>query len=178
MQRAAMRHCVVDTNKLIASALREVKLEAKGREIEWKIEDLPDVQADPPMLRLVFCNLIANAVKYTRSRQRAFIEIKSRVEPHEIIFACVITASGLICKTPQISLAYFSACTTAKILKARALTRHRAAHRASSRRARLGRRQRRQWRLLYFSLLRHETFDARERACESTAYAEETGVGH
>lgn len=179
MQRAAMRHCVVDTNKLIASALREVKLEAKGREIEWKIEDLPDVQADPPMLRLVFCNLIANAVKYTRSRQRAFIEIKSRVEPHEIIFCVRDNGVGFDMQNSANLFGVFQRLHNSEDFEGTGIglaTVQRIVRRHGGRvwaEGSVG-----NGACFYFSLPRHETFDARERTYESTAYAEETGVGH
>ena len=43
--------------------------------IVWKIPPLPMVQADPAMLKLALANLLGNAVKFTRPRDPAQIEI-------------------------------------------------------------------------------------------------------
>ncbi|MGO8791166.1 MAG: PAS domain S-box protein [Terriglobia bacterium] len=46
-----------------------------GREIEWKIDTLPFVECDPMLMKQVFVNLLANAVKFTRLRNPAVIEV-------------------------------------------------------------------------------------------------------
>ena len=56
-------------------AVEGLQMETNGRQIAWKIGDLPEVEADPAMLRQVWINLVANAVKYTRPRNPAEIEV-------------------------------------------------------------------------------------------------------
>src|SRR5262249_48147136 len=51
----------------------------------WQVADLPDVRGDKPMLQLVISNLLANAVKYTRGRTPAKIEIGSRNSAEETV---------------------------------------------------------------------------------------------
>jgi signal transduction histidine kinase len=51
--------------------------DAAGRDIAWRIGDLPTVDGDAPLLRIVLVNLIANALKFTRLRRQAQIEIGS-----------------------------------------------------------------------------------------------------
>lgn len=62
-------------NSLVDEVLRDLKSEMKGRDIEWRIGDLPFVECDPGLMKQVFSNLIANAIKYTRPRKRAVIEV-------------------------------------------------------------------------------------------------------
>jgi PAS domain S-box-containing protein len=63
----------------LGSIVKEVQSllgpEAEGRKVEWKIGDLPFVECDPTLVRLVFQNLIGNALKYSRPRSPAVIEI-------------------------------------------------------------------------------------------------------
>ncbi len=86
MGRTEMRRTVVDTNDIVRDVLDTIQQETEGRTIDWHIERLPKVQADPSMLRLALQNLISNAVKYTRTRPEAIIEMGSRQENGETIF--------------------------------------------------------------------------------------------
>jgi light-regulated signal transduction histidine kinase (bacteriophytochrome) len=52
-----------------------------GRRLEIVIGDLPFCQADPNLLKQVWTNLISNALKYTRKRDVARIEIGCRSQP-------------------------------------------------------------------------------------------------
>src|ERR1700722_3037466 len=52
-----------------------LKQDCDGRLIEWRIAKLPFVECDPTLIRLVFQNLISNALKYSRPRSPAIIEI-------------------------------------------------------------------------------------------------------
>ena len=60
---------------LAEEARRELRHETEGRTVEWAIGTLPEVQGDALMLRQVFINLLANALKYTRKRSLAKIEV-------------------------------------------------------------------------------------------------------
>ncbi|MEJ2157301.1 MAG: PAS domain S-box protein [Desulfobacteraceae bacterium] len=67
----------VDLGKLVRLVIHDLELDAAGRDIHWSIGDLPRVEADDAMLRIVMSNLISNALKFTRSRSQARIEIGS-----------------------------------------------------------------------------------------------------
>ena len=87
MGRSEMGRAKVSLSSMVAGVLREMDSEVKGRSIEWTIADLPVVEADAAMLRLVFANLIGNAIKYTRTRDRARIEIgATNGGPEVVIF--------------------------------------------------------------------------------------------
>jgi light-regulated signal transduction histidine kinase (bacteriophytochrome) len=64
---------------LVARIQQELEPDLKGRALTWETGDLPEVEGDPTLLHQVFFNLISNAVKYTRKRESARIEIGSKV---------------------------------------------------------------------------------------------------
>nr|WP_304503100.1 MULTISPECIES: PAS domain-containing protein [Myxococcaceae] len=75
MGRAALRPARVELRALVDEVVRELAPDARGRQVEWRVGALPEVHADPAMLRQVLRNLLANALKYTRPRERAVIEV-------------------------------------------------------------------------------------------------------
>ena len=75
--RAETQKTLVNLAQLVKEALNEVREDTEGRNIAWKIGTLPDCYGDRSMLRLVLVNLISNAVKFTRTRPQAAIEIGS-----------------------------------------------------------------------------------------------------
>jgi len=62
-------------NSLVDDVLADRRLEIKGRNIEWRIGQLPLADCDPVLMKQVFDNLLANALKFTRPRQPAVIEV-------------------------------------------------------------------------------------------------------
>lgn len=60
---------------IVNEVLAELAPDCEGRQIEWKVGDLPAVECDPGLMKQVFQNLLLNAVKFTRSRSQAFIEV-------------------------------------------------------------------------------------------------------
>ncbi len=78
---------VTGLNTIVKEVLAILQADMAGRQLEWRIADLPAVECDPTLLRLVFQNLISNAIKYSRSRTPAVIEVGRRaVDGHEAIF--------------------------------------------------------------------------------------------
>jgi PAS domain S-box-containing protein len=73
--RAETHKTMVSLEQLVEEALAEVRQDAEGRNIVWRVGGLPAWYGDRSMLRLVLVNLISNAVKFTRTRSQAEIEI-------------------------------------------------------------------------------------------------------
>jgi len=89
MSRTEMRQGLVSLPDLVAEIRNELRPELEGRAVEWKIGALPEVRGDRAMLRLVFMNLLQNAIKYTRQRQPAVIEIGSQsANDEDVISVC------------------------------------------------------------------------------------------
>lgn len=84
MGRSALRLSDVDLNALISAIRTDLAPDYQGREIVWDIAPLPKVYADPAFINLALQNLIANAIKYTRGREPARIEILAFEHPKEI----------------------------------------------------------------------------------------------
>lgn len=87
MGRAEMRKISIDMNALVKEALQELEIDVRGRDIRWDIGELPRVEGDPIMLRLVMINLIANALKFTRTKKQAIIGINAATQKKEFVFS-------------------------------------------------------------------------------------------
>jgi len=86
MGRVEMSRTVVNMDPLVQETLQMLDTETVGRDIVWQIESLPEIKGDPSMLKIVWQNLLANAIKYTRPRSEALIEIGSTSKGGEYIF--------------------------------------------------------------------------------------------
>ncbi|MFK4440898.1 chemotaxis family two-component system sensor kinase Cph1 [Caballeronia udeis] len=85
MGRAALRPVSVDLNQLVRSVAQEFGAETAGRKVEWVIPELPSVTGDPAFLQIALRNLFSNAVKYTRTRESAKIELSVNSTADEYI---------------------------------------------------------------------------------------------
>ncbi|WP_409460004.1 ATP-binding protein [Stenotrophomonas maltophilia] len=75
MGRSTLGRVRLDMAAVVEDVRQSLALDYAGRAMQWQIAPLPEVEADPTMIRLVWQNLLANAIKFTRERDATLIEI-------------------------------------------------------------------------------------------------------
>jgi light-regulated signal transduction histidine kinase (bacteriophytochrome) len=86
MGRAALRPVRIRMGELVNGCIERLGPESLSRRIEWKVDPLPDVIADPAFLQLALYNLLSNAVKFTAQSDPAVIRITSEQLSEEVVF--------------------------------------------------------------------------------------------
>jgi len=99
--RTEMRKTSIGMNQVVKDAIKQVEISTKDRNIEWEIANLPAAYGDYNLLLLVWINLVDNAVKYTRKREKAIIQIDCHKEKDEYIFRICDNGAGFDMKYAQ-----------------------------------------------------------------------------
>ncbi|MGD9098899.1 MAG: ATP-binding protein [Anaerolineae bacterium] len=73
--RRSMKKKTITPADLVRQVWAGMKAEWAGRDVALTVDKLPACQADPDLLELVLNNLLSNALKYTRQRERARIRV-------------------------------------------------------------------------------------------------------
>jgi light-regulated signal transduction histidine kinase (bacteriophytochrome) len=78
----------VGLGALLQEVIMEFEPETKGRDIDWRIGELPAVTGDRAMLHMVLVNLISNALKFTHKLAKAEIEVGCQpgLETETVVF--------------------------------------------------------------------------------------------
>jgi hypothetical protein len=92
--RSALQFDRVDMTLLADAAANEVRAQYVGPEPQIDIADLPPVQADPVVIRQVWCNLIGNALKYSAKRANPKISVSGRIDNGEAIYQVEDNGAG------------------------------------------------------------------------------------
>jgi len=84
--RTELKKSTIKMKQVLDDAISEVEPSIENRTVDFQISELPDVIGDYNLLRMVWINLLDNAIKYTRPRKKAVIKIDCKKEKKEYIF--------------------------------------------------------------------------------------------
>jgi two-component system sensor histidine kinase/response regulator len=78
----------VDMDALFRNTFGEIAKPLKERDIIFTIEEkLPEVTGDVVLLKQVISNILSNAVKFTRNKDQAKINVKHSIEENKVCFS-------------------------------------------------------------------------------------------
>ncbi len=89
LRRQSLRLRHSEFNPIVDEVISVLQPECEGRDVEWRIAELPALDCDPVLMGQVFQNLLSNALKYTRGRSRAVIEVDSIQQPEKPVIILV-----------------------------------------------------------------------------------------
>lgn len=86
LHRQPLRRRAVHLGTLLASVLEDLAQTPRSKVLHLTVGELPDCQADPTMVREVLGNLVGNAIKFSRTRAVAQVEIGSLERSGECVY--------------------------------------------------------------------------------------------
>jgi light-regulated signal transduction histidine kinase (bacteriophytochrome) len=86
LSRAPLHKQEVNTDELVRGVLEDLGPQQEGRRIDLRIGDLPACTGGATLLKQVWVNLLSNALKYTRRREAAVVEIGCQRTPEGDVF--------------------------------------------------------------------------------------------
>lgn len=84
--RQSLRKQQTDMTQLVSLVLEDLRDEQAGRSIKISVGHLPACEADPALMKIALTNLLQNALKFTRTREEARIEIGCQPRGHESVY--------------------------------------------------------------------------------------------
>jgi light-regulated signal transduction histidine kinase (bacteriophytochrome) len=92
LSRRPLEKRTVNLSTLVPQVLSELQGECEGRIVDIRITSLPDCLGDPSLLKEVFRHLLSNALKFTRNKEKAVIDVRCHREGEEL--HCFILDNG------------------------------------------------------------------------------------
>ena len=101
----------LDIGGLIGEIWEELKAASPDRRLTLKTAKIPPCMGDQGLIKQVFVNILANAVKFTKTREEALIEVGENAEGDGLPITSGTTASDSTCNTMTRCSAFSSAST-------------------------------------------------------------------
>lgn len=86
MGRQSLKKVKVFPNDIVGQALEELKGSYEGRTVDLAVSDMAACEADPALLKVVYVNLLSNALKFTKNREVARIDIGSMKDGEKDVY--------------------------------------------------------------------------------------------
>ncbi len=86
LSRAELQHKKINSKNMVTQVIESFSDEIVGRNVEINVSDLPNIRGDETLIKQVWINLISNALKYSKNKERAVINIGGTVEKDKLIF--------------------------------------------------------------------------------------------
>jgi PAS domain S-box-containing protein len=86
LSRLPLTRQAIDVARQVQDCLHELEPERNGRAIDVRIADLPPCQGDPALLKQVWLNLLSNALKYSKNRELAVIEVGCTAQESQLVY--------------------------------------------------------------------------------------------
>ncbi|MEI7491270.1 MAG: CHASE3 domain-containing protein [Bacteroidota bacterium] len=86
LSRAELERTEINSNALVNRIIGTFSDELSGRNVEFNVSELPDTRGDENLIGMVWVNLISNALKYSRKKEKAVIDIGGKMENGTVIF--------------------------------------------------------------------------------------------
>jgi PAS domain S-box-containing protein len=86
LSRQPLKPAKIRLDDIVDDALGWMQAEVQGRNVQIKRSRLGHVHADPALVRIALTNLISNAIKFTRGRDPAVVEIGRTVNCQETVY--------------------------------------------------------------------------------------------
>jgi light-regulated signal transduction histidine kinase (bacteriophytochrome) len=92
--RQRLRKTSTDMTALVGEIHAELRRSLPDRTVEFRLGALPDAPADPALVRQIWVNLLDNAFKFTRRRERAEIAVSGTVHGGEAVYSVHDNGAG------------------------------------------------------------------------------------
>ena len=86
LSRSELQKTIINSKSLVNRIIKTFSDELADRNIEINISELSEIKGDEPLISQVWVNLVSNALKYSRKKEKTVIDIGSKIENDLTIF--------------------------------------------------------------------------------------------